>query len=157
MLLHPEYLRDRSGSSLLVTLLNNGVKVAAYGWEPAGFARELIEGAGITHFIMGPTAQGQLDPNALTLLVAEMQGGGGARPALSPHGIMVRLVLPFVFLAVVGWVSSGVFRSCLAVLLPGVGCCFLPAWAVRILKLFVCLQAGMQGDPGMMGTTYMGN
>lgn len=100
VLLHPEYLRDRSGGSLLVTLLNNNCKVAAYGWEPSGFARELIEGAGLTHFIMGPTAQG-LDTNALTMLIAEMQGAGmlaGMAPGMAPgfagsthgRGIMVR-------------------------------------------------------------------
>ena len=90
VLLHPEYLRDRSGPSLLVTLMNNNCKVAAYGWEPQGFARELIEGAGIMHFIMGPTAQG-LDTNALTMLVAEMQNNaGGAMNSTHGRGIMVR-------------------------------------------------------------------
>jgi hypothetical protein len=97
VLLHPEYLRDRSGSSLLVTLMNNGVKLAAYGWEPSGFARELIEGAGISYYIMGPTQQG-LDINSLSMLVAEMQGvlpGMQGMGASSAHGrgIMVRCSL----------------------------------------------------------------
>lgn len=93
MLLHPEYLRDRSGSSLLVTLRNNGCRIAAYGWEPSGFARELIEGSGIQHFIMGPTVGG-LDVNALTLLIGEMQGGVPDPIATmnTERGIMVRHV-----------------------------------------------------------------
>jgi hypothetical protein len=72
VLLHPEYLRDRTGGSLLVALRNNNVKMAAYGYEPQGFARELIEGAGIAHYIPGPTAAG-LDMNLLGTLVATMQ------------------------------------------------------------------------------------
>jgi hypothetical protein len=89
VLLHPEYLRDRSGSSLLATLRNNGCKIAAYGWEPAGFARELIEGAGIQHFIMGPTATG-LDAHALTMLIGEMQGAmPGIDHMATERGIMV--------------------------------------------------------------------
>jgi hypothetical protein len=77
--LHPEYLRDRSGGSLLATLRANGCKIAAYGYEPAGFARELIEGAGIGIYMPGPTPQGA-DPTMLLRIVAEMQGGAGHVP-----------------------------------------------------------------------------
>ena len=115
VLLHPEYLRDRSGSGLLAALKQNGVKIAAFGWEPSGFVNQVrnegskswgswlqgqrgwmegrmgtgrilvsspsriqtllqvIEGAQVDGYIMGPNMQG-LDTNALLMLVARMQG-----------------------------------------------------------------------------------
>ena len=73
--LHPEYLRDRSGGSLLVALRNNGISVAAYGYEP-GFAHELIESAGVSVFMPGPTPQG-LDLSVLGSLTAQMQAQTG--------------------------------------------------------------------------------
>lgn len=79
MFLHPEYLRDRSGGSLLVALRNNGISVAAYGYEP-GFAHELIESSGITVFMPGPTPQG-LDLSMLGNLTAQMQAQAGMMAA----------------------------------------------------------------------------
>ena len=73
VLLHPEYLRDRSGSGLLAALRQNGIKVAAFGWEPSGFVKEVIEGANVDGYIMGPGMDG-VDPNSLLMLVARMQG-----------------------------------------------------------------------------------
>lgn len=77
--LHPEYLRDRSGGSLLVALRNNGISVAAYGYEP-GFAHELIASAGINVFMSGPTPQG-LDLTMLGNLTAQMQAQAGMMAA----------------------------------------------------------------------------
>jgi hypothetical protein len=77
VLLHPEYLRDRAGSSLLTALRNNSVRLAAFGYEPTGFVRDLIQSAGITHFIPGPTAQG-VDLNMLSALTCQMQAANAA-------------------------------------------------------------------------------
>eukprot|EP00892_Ulva_mutabilis_P009145 jgi/Ulvmu1/6602/UM003_0239.1 len=85
--LHPEYLRDRSGGSLLVALRNNGISVAAYGYE-AGFAHELIQSAGITVFMPGPTVEG-LDLSMLGSLTAQMQAQSGMMMAGNP--IQVRI------------------------------------------------------------------
>jgi hypothetical protein len=72
VLLHPEYLRDRTGSSLFTALRNNSVRIAAFGFEPSGFVYDLIKSAGITHFITGPTPQG-VDLNILAALTAQIQ------------------------------------------------------------------------------------
>lgn len=85
--LHPEYLRDRSGGSLLVALRNNGISVAAYGYEP-GFAHELIESAGINVYMPGPTPQG-LDLNMLANLTAQMQAQAGMM--MASGGIQVHI------------------------------------------------------------------
>lgn len=77
VLLHPEYLRDRTGGSLLTALRNNSVRIAAFGFEPSGFVRDLIQSAGITHFIAGPTPQG-VDMNMLAALTAQMQAANVA-------------------------------------------------------------------------------
>ena len=47
MLIHPEFLRDRSSTSILSRLRGAGQRVAAFGWAQLGPMRDLIESANL--------------------------------------------------------------------------------------------------------------
>lgn len=73
VLLHPEFLRDRSPNSLAARLKMAGQRVCAFGWTPMGPMRELIESSGIDGFLEGPSFGAGINLQQLTTLVSQMQ------------------------------------------------------------------------------------
>ncbi|KAJ9529751.1 hypothetical protein QJQ45_014527 [Haematococcus lacustris] len=73
VLLSPDFLQDRSPSGLVARLKMQGMRVAAYGWQPAGQMRELVEGSNVDGFLEGPTAPHGINRTQFTTLVFRMQ------------------------------------------------------------------------------------
>eukprot|EP00798_Chlamydomonas_sp_ICE-L_P020346 gene20346-27109_t len=79
VLVHPEYLRDRSPSGLLGRVKMMGLRVCAFGMVPQGPHRELIEACGPTldGCLEGPSFQAGFNPAQLVQLTARMQSMKG--------------------------------------------------------------------------------
>jgi hypothetical protein len=92
VLMHPEFLRDRSPAGLLPRLKMMGQRTAAFGWAAIGPMRDLIEGSGVDGWLEGPSFGTGINQQALVSLINRMQqakkmtmmGGewraGGRRP-----------------------------------------------------------------------------
>nr|AER58217.1 channelopsin 1 [Chlamydomonas yellowstonensis] len=90
VLVHPEFLRDRSQNGLVSRLKMTGHGVCAFGWVPSGPMREIIESAGVDGWLDGPSFGTGIDQEQLIELIGYMQakrkfgmrfGGGGASKA----------------------------------------------------------------------------
>ncbi|EFJ51427.1 hypothetical protein VOLCADRAFT_79664 [Volvox carteri f. nagariensis] len=73
VLLHPEFLRDKSSTSLPARLRSIGQRVAAFGWSPVGPVRDLIESAGLDGWLEGPSFGLGISLPNLASLVLRMQ------------------------------------------------------------------------------------
>lgn len=95
VLLHPEFVRDRSPNGLVSRLRNMGQRTAAFGWAQVGPMRDLIDSSGVDAHLEGPSFGAGISPQNLLELIAMMQQakkqggmmmggeryGCGARPA----------------------------------------------------------------------------
>eukprot|EP00798_Chlamydomonas_sp_ICE-L_P024783 gene24783-10424_t len=97
VLVHPEYLRDRSPAGLLSNLKMMNMRVCAFGWVHQGPHRELIEACGpaLDGYVEGPSFQAGFDPQQLMMLTARMQAqkvqmamGGMAMGGMAMNGNM---------------------------------------------------------------------
>lgn len=73
VLLHPEFLKDSSPSGLVGRLRMMGQRVCAFGWNPMGPTKDLIESRGLDGWLEGPSFGSGIDRNQLIQLVARMQ------------------------------------------------------------------------------------
>uniref|UniRef100_A0A7S0R583 RRM domain-containing protein n=1 Tax=Chlamydomonas leiostraca TaxID=1034604 RepID=A0A7S0R583_9CHLO len=84
VLLAPDFLHNRSPVGLVGRLKSMGMRVCAYGWQPAGPMRELVESAGLDGWISGPVPPQGLNRMEFVQLIARMQTlkKGGAAPGM---------------------------------------------------------------------------
>lgn len=73
VLMHPEFLRDKSPNNLPTRLRALGQRTAAFGWAPLGPVRELIESSGLDGYLEGPSFGAGISLSNLTALISRMQ------------------------------------------------------------------------------------
>lgn len=93
VLLHPDFLHNKSPVGLIGSLKGLGMRLAAFGWQPAGPVRDLIESAGVDGWMSGPVPPQGINRMEFMQLIARMQGlkKGGA---VAPMGGMGGLASP---------------------------------------------------------------
>lgn len=89
----PALLPTRSPSGLVSRLKMLGMRVCAYGWQPQGQQRELIESSGVDGFLMGPIHPQGIHRAQFVQLIAKMQAlkrapGGGMMAGGMGGGMM---------------------------------------------------------------------
>ncbi|KAJ9529550.1 hypothetical protein QJQ45_013935, partial [Haematococcus lacustris] len=73
VLVAPDFLQNASPSGLVRRLKMMGMRVAAYGWQPAGPMRQLVETSNVDGFLEGPTAPHGVNRSQFSALVFRMQ------------------------------------------------------------------------------------
>lgn len=73
VLLHPEFLQDKSSNSAIARLRMAGQRVCAFGWSPSGPVKDLIESSGIDGWLQGPSFGTGINQAHLLQLIAQMQ------------------------------------------------------------------------------------
>uniref|UniRef100_A0A7S3QU15 Channelopsin 1 n=1 Tax=Dunaliella tertiolecta TaxID=3047 RepID=A0A7S3QU15_DUNTE len=73
VLVAPDFLHNRSPSGLVARLKMMGMRVCAFGWQPQGPQRELIESSGVDGFLMGPIHPQGIHRGQFVQLIARMQ------------------------------------------------------------------------------------
>ncbi|KAL6758558.1 channelopsin 1 [Haematococcus lacustris] len=73
VLVAPDFLQNPSPSGLVGRLKMMGMRVAAYGWQPAGPMRQLVETSNVDGFLEGPTAPHGVNRSQFSALVFRMQ------------------------------------------------------------------------------------
>ncbi|GFR44466.1 hypothetical protein Agub_g5727 [Astrephomene gubernaculifera] len=73
VLMHPEFLRDRSPAGLAGRLRTMGQRTAAFGWAQLGPVRDLIESSGLDGWLEGPSFGAGVSLQSLAVLIARMQ------------------------------------------------------------------------------------
>lgn len=73
VLLHPEFLRDKSPSGLVNCLHAANQRCIAFGWAPLGPMRELVETSGVDGWLEGPSFGAGINLQQLMAVLVRVQ------------------------------------------------------------------------------------